>query len=193
VLATLFLYRDFTTQDVQMAGLSLMAYTCGLPGFMLVRVLTPAFFSRKDTRTPVRIAVVAMLTNITLNLVFVLPMVWLQVPGPHAGLALATSIAAWVNAGLLFRVLYRRQIYRPLAGWRRFFLQLGLAGGALAAILLWAVPALPEWIAWGFGMRALHLLLWIGIGAAAYFLVLRAGGVQFAELWRGAHAVRPDA
>lgn len=193
VIATLFLYRDFTAHDVDMAGLSLMAYACGLPGFMLVRVLTPAFFSRKDTRTPVLIGVVAMLTNILLNLVFVVPMVWLQVPGPHAGLALATSIAAWVNAGLLFAVLYRRQIYRPGSDWRKFIIQMGLAAGVLAGTLFWAVPALPEWIAWGSGMRALHLLLWIGIGAAAYFLMLRASGVRFSELWRGRPEVRRNA
>jgi len=173
--------------------LSLMAYACGLPGFMLVRVLTPAFFSRKDTRTPVRIGVVAMLTNILLNLVFVVPMVWLQVPGPHAGLALATSIAAWVNAGLLFAALYRRQIYRPGSDWRKFIIQMGLAAGVLAGTLFWAVPALPEWIAWGSGMRALHLLLWIGIGAAAYFLMLRASGVRFSELWHGRPEVRRNA
>ena len=92
-----------------MAGLSLMAYALGLPGFMLVKILAPAFYSRKDTKTPVRIAVIALVTNMTLNLVFVVPMVMLEIPGPHAGLALATSIAAWVNASLLFVMLYRKK------------------------------------------------------------------------------------
>jgi putative peptidoglycan lipid II flippase len=135
MITTLFMYRDFTAADVDMARLSLMAYAIGLPGFMLIKVLAPAFFARKDPRTPVRIAVVALVTNMVLNLAFVLPMVRLNIPGPHAGLALATSLAAWVNAGLLFTVLYRKEIYRPRAGWWRFSLQIGLAGSLLAGLL----------------------------------------------------------
>ena len=184
LLATLFLYRDFTATDVDMAGLSLVAYAIGLPGFMLVRVLAPAFYSRKDTRTPVRIAVVALVTNIVLNLVFVIPMVLLHIPGPHAGLALATSVASWVNAGLLYTILYRKRLHRPRTGWWKFFIQTGLAAGVLAAVLLWGIPALPQWVAWSAGERALRMLLWVGIGAGVYFLALRAGGLQLAALWR---------
>ena len=91
----------------------------------------------------------------------------------------------WVNAGLLFRTLYRKRIYRPRAGWRRFFLQTGVAAGVLAGVLLWGMPALPEWIARDVASRVLLLLLWIGIGAAAYFIALRAGGLRLATLWRG--------
>ena len=90
ILATLFQHGDFTAADVDMAGLSLMAYAFGLPGFMLIKVLAPAFYSRKDPRTPVRIAVISLVTNFVFNLVIVIPMVRLGVPGPHAGLALAT-------------------------------------------------------------------------------------------------------
>jgi putative peptidoglycan lipid II flippase len=133
MLVTLFNYGDFGISDVNMAGLSLMAYAVGLPGFMLVKVLAPAFYSRKDTTTPVRIAIAALLTNIVLNLLFVVPMVMLDVPGPHAGLALATSLAAWVNAGLLFHMLKKKQVYRPESGWPRLFLQLGGAALMLAA------------------------------------------------------------
>jgi len=104
-----------------MAGLSLMAYTLGLPAFMLVKVLAAVFYSRKDAKTPVRIAIVALLTNMVQNLVFV---VVLGVSGPHAGLALATSIAAWMNTGLLYCMLGKQQVYRPEADWRGFFCNL---------------------------------------------------------------------
>jgi len=183
LLATLFMYRDFVAADVDMASLSLMAYAIGLPGFMLIKVLAPAFFARKDPRTPVRIAVVALVTNIVLNLVFVVPMVHLHIPGPHAGLALATSIAAWVNAGLLFTVLYRKGIYRPQAGWWRFFLQTGLAAGSLAGLLWWGVPGVSYWIGWGISERAVQLAQWVALGAAMYFLVLRVCGLRLATLW----------
>jgi len=188
MIATLFQYGDFGAADVTMAGLSLMAYAVGLPGFMLVKVLAPAFYSRKDPRTPVRIAIVALLTNMTLNLLFVVPMVLLGIPAPHAGLAFATSLAAWVNAGLLLRTLKRRQIYHPVAGWPRLFLQLGLAAAALAALLLWAVPAIAAWLQWSASLRVAQLALWVVAGAGIYLFALRVSGVDLKSLWRHAHS-----
>lgn len=187
LLATLFLYHDFTIWDVRMASLSLMTMSFGLPAFMLIKVLAPAFYSRKDSRTPVRIAVISLVTNLLFNLVIVIPMVRLGVPGPHAGLAFATSIAAYVNAGLLFRVLYRKRIYRPRAGWRRYLLQLGSAAAAMAVVLWWAAPALAAWAAWPAGHRGLVLLGCVCAGSAVYFLTLRAGGLQVSTLWTTAH------
>jgi putative peptidoglycan lipid II flippase len=187
LLATLFNYGDFNVADVDMAGLSLMAYTLGLPAFMLVKVLAPAFYSRKDTTTPVRIAIVALLTNMVLNLVFVVPLVLLDVPGPHAGLALATSMAAWVNAGLLYRMLRKQQVYRPESHWNRYFLQLGLAGAALGTVLFWGVPDMPVWLDWGVWSRVSWLFVWIMAGAAAYFITLQLAGLRLASLWQQRH------
>ncbi len=179
MITTLFMYRDFGAGDVDMAGLSLMAYAIGLPAFMLIKVLAPGFYSRKDPRTPVRIAIVALLTNMVLNIAFVVPMVQLGIPGPHAGLALATSIAAYVNAGLLFWVLYRDRIYRPRTGWRRFTLQLLLAAVLMVVVLVWGVPALSEWIARDVAGRGLTLMLWVGIGALVYLAGLRLSGLRW--------------
>ncbi|MGB5605901.1 MAG: murein biosynthesis integral membrane protein MurJ [Gammaproteobacteria bacterium] len=192
IIATLFQYGDFGAGDVDMAGLSLMAYACGLPGFMLIKVLAPAFYSRKDTRTPVRIAVVALLTNMLLNLVFVVPMVMLGVPGPHAGLALATSIAAWVNAGLLFASLRKNRVYQPQTGWRRLFAQMLLAGGALGLLLVVAAPASTAWLAGSAMQRAIDLLIWVGAGAALYLVVLRVCGVRLSLLWPRGQGTRSD-
>jgi putative peptidoglycan lipid II flippase len=183
MLATLFHYGDFDATDVAMSGLSLMAYAFGLPGFMLIKVLTPAFYSRKDVRTPVRIAVIAMFTNMLLNISLVVPMVVMGIAGPHAGLALATSLAAWVNAGLLYRTLGRQQVFTAQAGWPRLFLQLALAGSALAALLLWGVPALESWLQWSAGQRAWRLAFWVLAGAAGYLLALRVAGMRLSSLW----------
>jgi len=166
-----------------MSGLSLMAYAFGLPGFMLIKVLAPAFYSRKDVRSPVRIAVIAMFTNMLLNISLVVPMVVMGIAGPHAGLALATSLAAWVNAGLLYRTLGRQQVFTPQAGWPRLFLQLALAGSAMAALLLWGVPALEPWLQWSAGQRAWQLAFWVLAGAAGYLLALRVAGVRLSSLW----------
>jgi putative peptidoglycan lipid II flippase len=187
VLATLFLYHDFTIWDARMAGLSLMTMSFGLPAFMLIKVLAPAFYSRKDPRTPVRIAVISLVTNLVFNLVIVIPMVRLGVPGPHAGLALATSIAAYVNAGMLFRVLYRKRIFRPSPGWRKYLLQVGVAAFVMAGALWWVAPALTEWAAWPAGKRSLVLLACVCAGSAVYFLALRAGGLQVSTLWTAGH------
>jgi len=106
MLATLFQYGEMTGHDVEMAARSLRAYSLGLMAFMLIKVLAPGYYSRQDTKTPVKIGIWAMAINMVLNL----SLIWsLQ----HAGLALATSLAAFVNAGLLFMGLYRQGVYRP--------------------------------------------------------------------------------
>ena len=115
-------------------------------------------------------------------------MVLLDIPGPHAGLAFATSLAAWVNAGLLLRTLKNREIYRPQAGWPRLFLQLGLAAAALAALLLWAVPAIVAWLQWSAGLRVAHLVLWVVAGAAIYLFSLRLSGLDLKSLWQHANS-----
>ncbi|MDH3979783.1 MAG: murein biosynthesis integral membrane protein MurJ [Gammaproteobacteria bacterium] len=184
MLATLFQYGDFSAGDVSMAGLSLMAYAVGLPGFMLIRVLAPAFYSRKDTRTPVRIAIIALITNMALNLLFVVPMVMLAIKGPHAGLALATSLAAWVNAALLYRALKQRGIYTAQDGWARTWTQLLLASAVLAVALAWGVPAHGVWIDWSAGQRVTGLLLCVAAGVAVYLLALQLAGMRLLDLWR---------
>lgn len=185
LLAVMFQYGEFGPRDVDMAALSLRAYALGLLGFILVKVLAPAFFARQDAATPVRIGVVAMLANIVMNVAFVVPMVVWEIPAPHAGLALATTLAAFLNAGLLFARLYRRGWYRPAPGWRRLFLQVGVAAAAMTLVLALiggdsAAWAGPDWQA-----RVLRLALCVSAGAGMYFLVLRALGL----CWR--HVARP--
>ena len=187
MLVTLFNYGDFGAADVNMAGLSLMAYATGLPAFMLVKVLAPAFYSRKDTTTPVRIAVAALITNMVLNLLFVVPMVMLEIPGPHAGLALATSLAAWVNAGLLFHLLKKKRVYRPEPGWQRFFLQTTFAATVLGSVLILGMSPLQDWLEWSAWSRVAGLLLWVVAGAGSYFIALLISGLQFRALLQQRH------
>jgi putative peptidoglycan lipid II flippase len=184
ILATLFQYGDFSRTDVEMAGLSLMTYSLGLPGFMLIKVLAPAYYSRKDTRTPVRIAVIALFTNMFFNLLFVVPMTMLKIPGPHAGLALATSIAATVNAAQLYRVLRRHGIYHPQKGWPRAASQILLAGSAMTAVLLLGVPGLDTWLGWTGLQRVGGLLVAVVAGVAVYLVMLWLTGMRPAVLLR---------
>ncbi|MFT5085056.1 MAG: putative peptidoglycan lipid II flippase, partial [Lentisphaeria bacterium] len=126
ILYTLFQYGKIEPSDVDMVRVSLSAYAIGLTAFMLIKVLASGYFSRQDMKTPVRIGVIAMLSNMVLNVLFVVPLhVFWQVG--HAGLALATSVSAFINAGLLYRGLVQSEAYTPSAGWARHFLRLLLA------------------------------------------------------------------
>ncbi|MFC1748690.1 murein biosynthesis integral membrane protein MurJ [Pseudomonadota bacterium] len=177
MLATLFQYDAFTEHDVEMSTLSLMAYSVGLQGFILVKVLAPGFFARQDTKTPVKVGIIAMVANMVLNVVLVFPLA-------HAGLALATSISAFINAGLLYRILRREGVYTPEAGWLKLLLQVMLANVAMGMLLWWGAGDLKTWFAWGGWERAWHLMMWVAAGGAVYFLALFLVGVNFRMLWK---------
>jgi putative peptidoglycan lipid II flippase len=184
ILATLFMYGEFTRHDVNMTALSLACYAVGLLGFILVKILAPGFYARHDTRTPVRIGVIAIGVNMVLTLAFVVPLEVLNIPGSHAGLALATAIAAYVNAGLLLLYLRRTGVYVPRRGWRRLHLQLLLANIAMGLLLWFGVPQMEAWVQWTSGARVAALGTWIAVAMLVYLSVLKLTGVDFAGLLR---------
>lgn len=184
MLATLFQYGRFAASDVQMAGLSLVAYAAGLPAFIAIKVLAPGYFARQDPATPVRISLLAMGLNVLLNLLFVGSLLTLGVAGPHAGLAAASSAAAWLNAALLYRGLRRCGVYRPLAGWGHLGLAVILACLAMAALLVLAVPALTHWLPLQAWDRAWRLGAWIIAGAGLYGVSLLLLGIRPTQLLR---------
>lgn len=162
LLVTLFFYGEFSAHDVSMASLSLMAYSLGLLGFILVKVLAPAFYSRKDMKTPVKIAVVALLTNIVLNLILIWPL-------KHTGLALATSITAFLNSGLLFYFLQKQGVFQLQTAWRGFSWQVFAGLFAMALFLWFASPHNQAWLEF----NALERVSWLSgliIGAIAIYL-----------------------
>jgi len=174
ILSTLFQYDQFTQRDLQMAEQSLIAYAIGLPGFILVKILVPGFTSRQDMRTPVRIGVVAMLANIVLNIALVFQLA-------HAGLALATSIAAFLNVGLLLHKLLRDQTYRPEPGWLLFLFRILIANGVMGSLLYYGADG-AAWSSWNVIERAWHLTAWIVIAFVAYLLCLRVTGMRKSHL-----------
>ncbi|MCG5534774.1 murein biosynthesis integral membrane protein MurJ [Ectothiorhodospira mobilis] len=182
ILAALIQYREFLATDTAMAALSLMAYALGLPAFILIKVLAPGYFARQDTRTPVQVAVIAMLANMVLNLALVVPWVLLDWPGPHAGLALATSLSAYLNAALLYRGLRHTGIFSPLPGWTGLGLRI-LPALAVMATVLWSLtPAAAQWTQWEAPLRVAALLGLVAAGAAAYGGMLLAAGVRPRQL-----------
>lgn len=181
VLTTLFQYGEFGGHDVRMSGLSLMAYSLGLLGFIVVKVLAPGFYARQDTRTPVRIGVIAMVANMGMNIAFVVPMVMLGYEAPHVGLALATSLSAFLNGGMLYRLLRKQGVYHPVHGWLALMGQTLLACVGLALFLWWGSGALEQWLSWGVGERVWRLAWVVCGGAMLYIAILLASG---ARPWR---------
>jgi putative peptidoglycan lipid II flippase len=168
ILITLFQYGELTSVDVDMAALSLRAYSLGLIAFMLVKVLAPGFYARKDTATPVKFGITAMVANMIMNLIFCLPLMYLWNIG-HMGLALATSFAAMLNAGLLLRGLLRAGFYQFQPGWAIYIRRLMLASACMLAALLWLAPEGAAWFEWHWQRRALELAFLCCAGVAVYF------------------------
>jgi putative peptidoglycan lipid II flippase len=181
-LTTIFYGGRFGVDDVNMATLSLMAYSFGLLGFILVKVLVPGYFSRQDTKTPVKIGIIALLVNMVLNVLIVVP--WLQsgAAGPHAGLAVATSISSFLNAGLLYRGLLKEGVIRHEDGWRSFLLRVLVATAVMAMLISYFVPAQERWFEADFWVALGWLSIAIFGGGVAYIGTLFAMGMRPSEL-----------
>ncbi|MGB1110257.1 MAG: murein biosynthesis integral membrane protein MurJ, partial [Gammaproteobacteria bacterium] len=175
LLTTLFQYGEFSEHSVYMASQSLIAYGLGLPAFVLIKVLAPGFYSRQDTKTPVKVGVIAMVTNMAFNIALVFPLA-------HVGLALATTLSAYVNAGLLFMLLRRDGAFQAQSGWGLFGLRILLATAVMAALLFWFTPAPADWIAAGAGDRVSWMFAVVLGGSGAYLLSLLLLGVRPRQL-----------
>jgi putative peptidoglycan lipid II flippase len=180
ILITLFQYGALTPDDVNMASLSLQAYSLGLLAFMLIKVLAPGFYARKDMATPVKIGIVAMVSNMVLNIAFVLPLMSQGIG--HVGLALATSVAAYINAGLLLRGLLRQGVFSWQPGWMVYSARLLLATGAMATTVLWLAPSAGTWLDWAWQQRAWWIVVVCAAGIAAYVAALVVLGVRPSHL-----------
>lgn len=182
LLTTLFHGGRFDAGDVGMASVSLVAYAAGLVGFTLVKILAPGYFARQDTRTPVKVGLIALAANMALNIVIVVPWARSGLPAPHAGLALATSLGAFLNAALLYRGLRRDGVLVPSPGTGRFLLRVAVAAGVMAVLLMQFTPATSAWLEAGPWNRAGWLALAVTGGAVAYFGALLAAGLRPADL-----------
>jgi len=174
-LTRLFQHGAFDGRAVIMASESLTAFAIGIAPFMLVKVLASGFYARQDMRTPVKIGVVAMLANIALNFALISPL-------KHAGIALATSLAAIINMSCLYFYLYRCGYYTPREGWGLFSLRLSSANLALAGWIWFSVGDIQTWIAQGDMWRILHLAYLLVTSAVLYFAMLWIVGIRLHDL-----------
>lgn len=182
LLLTLFQYGEFTALDAHKASLSLMAYGLGLLPFIFIKVLAPGYYARQDTKTPVKIGIIAMVTNMVLNII-------LMIQFAHVGLALATSLSAILNAGLLFIGLRKLGVYIPVAGWGWFIIKLLVANASVLALLMLLTPVTSEWLGWAAKQRFSVLFGLITAAAVIYFAVLALVGVKIRNLLKPNEAI----
>lgn len=179
LLSTLFQHGAFTAHDVLQTKSALVAYSVGLTGIIMVKILAPGFYARQDIRTPVKIGLITLALTQALNLVFIFGL-----DLDHAGLALSIGVAACFNAGLLLIGLLRRGAYVPQRGWLRFGMRLAAALCVLAVVLWLGMGSEASWLQADKFERLWRLAAIVAGGGAAYFASLWVVGVRLADFRR---------
>ena len=179
LIVTLFHYGQFSANDVWMTRQALVAYSLGLLGLILIKVLAPGFYARQNIKTPVKIAVVTLVATQLMNLVFIGKL-------QHAGLALSIGLGACLNASLLFYQLRRHGIYQPQPGWALFLLKIVVGILAMSAVLWFGMGSEEAWLQQHFTTRIAQLSGLVLVGAAAYFISLTLLGIRLKQFFRRA-------
>lgn len=179
LIATLFLYGEFGVHDLWMTRQALMAYSLGLLGLIMVKVLAPGFYARQNIRTPVKVAIFTLIATQLMNLAFIIPF-------KHAGLALAIGLGACMNAGILYALLRKHRIYTPQSGWPMFMLKVVTAVLLMCGTLYWAHGPDAAWLESGFLPRVIKLGWMVVLGAGVYFIALLVMGIRPAQFYRKA-------
>jgi len=177
LIATLFQHGAFTAADTLATRQALIAYSVGLIGLILVKVLAPGFYARQDIRTPVKIALITLAATQLMNLVFIVPL-------QHAGLALSIGLASCLNAALLYRGLRARGDFQPQPGWCWFLVRIAIALSLLAITLLLGMGEAAEWLQASTGQKVARLAALVLAGIAVYFATLWLLGFRLADFRR---------
>ncbi len=171
LLITLFHYGALTDRDVMMAGMSLRAYACGLLAFMLIKVLATGYFSRQDTKTPVKIGIQAAVANMVFNLALIGSLA-------HVGLAAATAMSAFMNAGLLLRGLLKQGVFTFAQGWWVFIARLVVANVAMVCAIVYLLTPVEEWLLMSLQSRVTAMAVLVLVGVLAYAVTLVLMGLR---------------
>ncbi len=198
IVATLFQHGRFTAFDTHMATLSITALACGLPAAALVKAVLPAFYSRQDTRTPVRAAIAALIANMVLNFALIALLFelwapaavkrepWLdgiaQVPGLHMALCIASALSGYLNFAILWFWLKRARVYRRQPGWMLHSGRLILACGVMTAVLLLGRWLWNDWTTAASWTRVWRLAAMVAAGSTVFVATLLGTGLRPRDL-----------
>ena len=171
LIAALFQYGRFAEADAWATRQALVAYSIGLVGMILVKILAPGFYARQDIVTPVKVGILTLLVTQAMNLAFIGPL-------KHAGLALAIGLGACLNAAFLYRILRKRSIFVPQPGWLVFVLKVGASVGIMAVVLFTTMGEARWWLSAPAHLKLPAVLGLAGLGAATYAACLLAFGFR---------------
>lgn len=177
LITALFHYGRFTPSDAWMTQQALVAYSVGLLGMMLVKILAPGFYARQNIVTPVKIGILTLVATQLMNLAFIGPL-------KHAGLALAIGLGACLNALLLFLILRREKIYAPQPGWPVFLLKVAASVGLMAVVLFTTMGEPQWWLSAPWQHKLPAVLGLAALGAAVYGGCLAAFGFRLRDFSR---------
>ncbi len=176
IIQALFQRGEFTWEDTKMTALALQCMSGGVIAFMLIKVFAPGFYARQDTKTPVRVGLIAVATNALLNVIFIGLFKLIDWKAEHMALAAASSGSALVNAGMLYFYLHKRNIFRFGGHWKKLALQYAVANlamiGALWGALHWYDGQSSQL------MRIIEVIVFCVVGVAAYAIALFATGFR---------------
>lgn len=171
MLMVLFMRGEFTPLDVEQASFSLIAYASGLLNFMLIKVLAPGYYSRQDTKTPVKYGIIAMASNMVFNAIFA------YLYG-YIGLAIATALSAFLNMSLLYRGLHLQKVYKLTKQTLFFVARVVLAGGVMVFVIQWQLQEMSVWLEWSLMDRIMVLAMLIGVGGLTYLFSALLLGIR---------------
>ena len=174
MIAALFHHGKFTNHDVAMSSAALQALSGGILAFMLIKVFAPGYYARQDTKTPVKIGIIAMISNMAFNLM----LVWSL---KHVGLALASTLSAFLKAGLLYWGLHKKGVYRLEKHWLTLSARYLAANGVMVGVLLVLTPRV-DWLAADWHFRIAYLLGICLAGVLSYLVTLTVVGFKWREL-----------
>ena len=177
LISTLFHYGAFTVKDILMTQYALIAYSIGLVGLILIKILAPAFYAQQNVKTPVKIALFTLFCTQFMNLIFI---GYLK----HTGLALAIGLGACINAGLLFYHLKKGGVFKLNKGWIIFLIKIFFSAFVMAIGLYFFKGSIDLWINYSAFSRFAHLIILISFGATLYFITLRLCRLDITEFFK---------
>ena len=166
---------EFTQQTVIQVSMALFAYLSGLLSFMFIKVLAPGYYARQDTKTPVKIGIMAMVANMAFNLMLA-PFLG------YVGLALATTLSATLNAWLLYRGLKAAGVYQLPTNTLIYIAKLVVSAGVMAIVVFQLSSDFDVWLAMKFIEQVQQLTLCIVVGMSSYVLMIALLGVRLSDL-----------
>ena len=176
IIQALFQHGAFDARDTQMTAMALQCMSGGVLAFMLIKVFAPGFYAIQDTKTPVRVGLMAVAANAILNIIFIGIFKLIDWQAEHMALAIASSGSALVNAGMLYYYLHKKNIFRFGAHWKKLFIQFAVANIVMIGVLWFALTQyqsdVSQWV------RILEVVGLCVVGVLAYVIGLIATGFR---------------